>query len=181
MRRFANRIEAGRELVPRLAKYKNDKKAIVVGLPRGGMVTAAEVAKGLGLPLSFVIVKKVGAPENPEFAVGAITKGPEIEARENLYNRVQPSVNLKGKVVIVVDDGVATGTTMLTAVRLVKKKGAVKVVVAVPVAPPDSLVEIRREADEVVCAQEDPNLTAVGNYYEQFPQVEDEEVVKIMS
>ena len=192
MARFEDRISAAGELLPGLQKY-TDSNAVVVGLPRGGVVTASFLAKKLKLPLDFIIVKKVGAPGNSELAVGAVTesdqeysddefeqKRKEALERGRLYRKNYPAKSLKDKVVILADDGVATGATMLAAIGVVKRKGAKRVVVAIPVASTDAAGKIKSLSDEFVCLMADPDMSAVGEYYNSFPQVEDGEVLAIL-
>lgn len=205
---FKNRHDAGMKLVPRLASYRGDPKALVLGLPRGGVVTAYEVAQGLGLPLDVTCPRKIGAPFNPELGIGAITETGETylnedlirrlgvpqeyihremgkerakaEARIALFRKGKPPLNVKGKTVIIVDDGLATGATMKAAIQSVKKGGAGKIVVAIPVSPPDTLNEMMRLADEVVCLEAPLFFGAVGEFYADFSQIEDDEVVALL-
>ena len=205
---FKDRQEAGYKLISKLQKYKNKADVIVLGLPRGGIVTAFEIAKGLNLPLDLVVTRKIGAPDNPEFAVGAITeKGEgifneatisiygisqryidkeikkekkEAERRLRVYRENRPPLNLQGKIAILVDDGVATGLTLRAAIKSVKIKNAKKIVVAVPVIAQDSLEKIENEVDEVVCLDSPLYLSAIGSFYESFTQTEDEEVIELM-
>lgn len=200
---FTDRKDGGRQLAERLKDYK-DKDVVVLALPRGGIVTAAEVARYLRAPLGLALVRKIGHPEYSEYAIGAIAEGEEpvynegelstvddewldreeaaarelIERRRHLYygeEFEEPVV--KDKLVILVDDGMATGYTMNAAVKLVQNRGAKEVIVAVPVASRDSVDMLEGVADEVIVL-EDPDsfMQAVGAHYEDFNQVEDEEV-----
>lgn len=206
--RFKNRSEAGCELLLKLLKYKNDPNVVVVGLLRGGIVTAAEIARGLSLPLGFLVVKKLGAPGDPELAVGAVTdnggvyldddfiertnidrksvdceierKKEEARRKYDLFSERVGNVDFKGKTVILVDDGIATGATMVAAVRSMGRHGARKVVVASPVGICSSVDVFRKEADEVVCLEEKLELGSVGEYYDEFPEVSDEEAIAIL-
>jgi putative phosphoribosyl transferase len=206
---FQDRHDAGKQLVHLLAKYKNRPQAIVLGLPRGGVVTAYEVAKGLQLPLDVTCPRKIGAPFNQELAIGAITETgegvfnedlitrleiPEIyishaieiekkqaQRRVNLYRKNRPNLSLEGKTVILVDDGLATGATMKAAIKSVKVAGADKIVVAVPISPPDTFQEIKEEVDEAFCLDTPIFFQAVGQFYEDFSQTEDEEVIELLS
>ncbi len=206
---FTNRRDAGEKLVPELVKYRNDPNAVVIGLPRGGVVTAFEVARGLHLPLDVVCPRKVGAPFNPELAIGAITETGEgvfqhdliahlgisqkyieeevekekkvAQRRLALFRKNRPKVSLKGKTVIIVDDGLATGATMQAAIKSVKKEMAEKIVVAVPVSPPDIYEKIQEEVDEIVVLDTPALFAAVGQFYVDFAGTEDEEVVELLS
>lgn len=207
--RFRDRSHAGQELVPKLSQYRNDPNAIVIGLPRGGVVTAYEVAKGLQLPLDVVCPRKIGAPQNPELAIGAITETGEgifdqslitylnvsedyiekevekekmqAQRRLKLFRKSRPKICLEGKTVIIVDDGLATGATMKAAIKSVKSEGAEKIVVAVPVSPVDTYKEIQQEVDEIVAIGTPPYFSAVGQFYEDFASTEDEEVVALLN
>ena len=205
---FRDRYEAGRKLVPALKKYENQKDAIVIGLPRGGVVTAYEVARHLHLPLDIVCPRKVGSPYNPELAIGAVThtgacffnddiirqlevskdymarevaKEKKVsEQRQQTYRKGRPPLDIKGKIVILVDDGLATGATMKAAIQWVRSEKANQVVVAVPVSPPETLVEVEAMADDVVCLYAPPFFQAVGQFYENFSQTTDEEVLQLL-
>lgn len=206
---FKDRYDAGEKLSLALKEYQNAENTIVIGLPRGGVATAYEVATRLELPLDIVCPRKIGAPANPEFAVGAITETgdhflnesviksldipkDELSAiieneREVAKNRLKdlreglPKRKLKGKVVIVVDDGLATGSTMKAALITAKKEGAEKIVAAVPVAPADSLEKIQELADEVICLETPPFFQAVSNFYDDFASTSDEEVKQLLT
>lgn len=205
---FRDRVDAGKQLAAALQKYKNSKDTVVVGLPRGGVVLAYEVAKDLQLPLDIICPRKIGAPGNPEFAIGAVTEtGQHIldpanvsesgashayllaqierekeiaQKRLSMFRQGRPPRVLKGKIVILIDDGLATGLTMKAAILSVKQEAAQKVVVAVPVSPVETLAEIRQEADEVVCLSTPAFFMAVGQFYEEFNQVDDNEVIALM-
>lgn len=206
--KFTDRAEAGKKLVPLLKKYHKALDAVVIGLPRGGVVPAYEVAHALALPLDVVSPRKLGAPDNPELALGAITESGEgyfnrhlihalavsdeylrstieselLKARQRLelYRRCHPKIPLKGKIAIVVDDGLATGATMKAAVQALRVEGATKIVVAVPVAPQDTLDELAGLADEAVCLYTPEFFQAVGQFYQEFRQVENEEVIALL-
>ncbi len=206
--KYKNRFDAGQKLVPLLKKYKKLPNAIVLGLPRGGVVTAAAVAKGLELPLDVTCPRKLGAPFNPELAIGAVTESgegvfntglieqlgipegylqKEIDAetkqakrRVMLYRQGRPPLDLEGKTVIIVDDGLATGATMKAAIKSVQNAGADQIIVAVPVAPQDTVDEIKTEVEEVVCPYTPPFFQAVGQFYENFDQTEDEDVIALL-
>ena len=203
---FRDRFEAGELLADKLLAYKNDPNTLVVALPRGGVPVAAVIAKRLHLPLDIFFVKKIPSPYNPEAAIGAITENkdefineraimmlnvsrPYIEEQEQallqkmrqkraLYNK--PRIPVEGKRVILVDDGVATGASMYLAAKALKKEGASEVVIAVPVAPPDSIALLREAADEVVVLDIPADFMAVGQFYQDFHQLEDEEVMELL-
>lgn len=205
---FHDRTQAGEMLAADLQGYKNAKDTVVLGLPRGGVVTAAVVASALHLPLDITCPRKIGAPFNPEFAIGAVTETgsaifnrdvisrlgiPEeylkhevvketknAQQRLSVFRRKMGKRVLEDKTVILIDDGLATGSTMEAAIESVKNEGASRVVVAVPVSPPDTLDKMRTLADEVVCLFAPSNFYAVGQFYERFDQVEDDEVLEIL-
>lgn len=205
---FRDRVEAGQKLAEALGKYKGQENAIVLFLPRGGVTLAVEVARALSLPMDLVVPRKIGVPMNPEYAIGAITEDGkgifnegvisklgieqkqlnEIVAREKkeaarrlrIYRGDRPPLDLADKTVILIDDGIATGLTMQAAIKSVRAKGAAKIIVAVPVAARDSLEKIKQEVDEVICLDTPRFFGAVGAFYEEFGQVEDEEVVRRM-
>jgi putative phosphoribosyl transferase len=201
--RFHDRHHAGRRLAALLGDLR-EARPLVVGIPRGGAPVAAEVASALGAPLDVAVVRKIGAPQNPELAIGALAEGgvhvlgtrivralglsgaelqtliarADRELRENTrrYRGERAPVELTARTVIVVDDGLATGSSALAAVRSLRKRGAERVVLAVPVAAPQSLVALRGEADEVVCVEAPEDLWAVGHWYEDFRPTTDQEV-----
>ena len=208
-RTFSNRTEAGRLLAEKLVKYAGRTDVIVLGLPRGGVPVAYEVAKRLGVPLDVFIVRKLGVPGFEELAVGAIASGgvrvlnedvlralpnadetiesitaretAELERREHSYRDGRPAPELRGRVAILVDDGLATGATMRAAVKALRHRGAAKIVVAVPVGPPDTCREFEEEADETICASVPEFFQAVGQYYEDFSQTSDDEVRELLA
>lgn len=202
---FKNRQDAGQKLAETLQNYKNAPNTIVLALPRGGVVVGYEIAKALNLPLDIVVPRKIGAPGNPEYAIGAIAEtGDAIlseeevryvkkewlkqameeekkEAQRRLITyRPGPPPDLKNKTVILVDDGVATGFTMRAAVASIKARQPAKIIVAVPHGAQDSLEKIKSEADEVVCLYSPAAYWAVGAHYEEFPQTSDEEVIELL-
>lgn len=203
---FRDRREAGKKLAEALKKYDCDNNAVVLGLPRGGIVVASEVARALALPLDIVVPRKIGAESNPEYAIGAITETGEAvwnegerraaraeylneaiakEQREalrrlKLYRGSRPPRNIKKKTVILIDDGVATGLTVRAAVKTLRAEQPEKIIIAVPHGAADSLAALAREADEVVALDIPEYYSAVGQWYESFPQVADEEVVTIL-
>ena len=208
-RAFPNRTEAGRLLAKKLVKYAGRDDVIVLGLPRGGVPVAFEVAQRLGAPLDVFIVRKLGVPGFEELAVGAIASGGvrvlnedvmralpnadeliesvteretvELDRREQTYRNGRAAPELRDRIVILVDDGLATGATMRAAVKALRQRGATKIVVAVPVGPPDTCKEFEDEADEVVCASAPEFFQAVGQYYEDFSQTSDEEVRELLT
>ncbi|MGH2682566.1 MAG: phosphoribosyltransferase [Actinomycetota bacterium] len=203
---FVDRQQAGRQLAEALADLKGED-VVVLGIPRGGVVVAAEVARAHGWPLDPVIPRKIRAPGNPELGLGAIAPGvrvldhrmlemlgvsesylereiaeeeQEIERRSDAYRRGRPAVDVKGKVAVVVDDGIATGGTATAAVRWAKAQGASQVILAVPVAPAEGVRNLSNETDEVVCLETPEPFYAVGQWYQEFPQTSDEEVVQLL-
>ena len=202
---FADRIDAGRQLAQALARFADAPDAVVLGVPRGGVVVAAEVARALRLPLDVVVASKVGAPGNPEYAVGAVAPdgiatpnergGYAAEDLRELADPVQAKIarrldafrggrselDVAGKTVIVIDDGIATGLTMRAAVEYLRRRGAGRVIVAVPVAASDSKRMLERSADEVIALDAPRDFWAVGQFYRHFAQTEDAEVVRLLS
>lgn len=203
---FRDRQEAGRKLAEELARL-HLADPVVLALPRGGVPVAKEIAEALKAPLDIIIVRKVGAPGNAELAVAAIVEGnppdivlnreiveayslddaelrslvdrefPELERRRLVYSGARRPLSTAGKTVILVDDGAATGTTMKVAIRALKRRSPREVVVALPVAPPDTLAELASEADRIVCLSRPGRFLALGYHYRDFPQLTDEEVV----
>lgn len=207
-RAFPNRTEAGRQLAQELQKYAGRNDVIVLGLPRGGVPVANEVAKRLCAPLDVFIVRKLGVPGFEELAAGAIASGgvrvlnedviraiphadealevvtaretAELKRREQIYREGRPAPELRNRIAILVDDGLATGATMRAAVKALRQCGAAKIVVAVPVGPPDTCHEIEEQADETVCLNTPEFFQAVGQYYEDFSQTTDEDVRELL-
>src|SRR5689334_8911403 len=208
-RAFSNRAEAGRQLAEKLETYGGREDVIVLGLPRGGVPVAYEVAKRLNAPLDLFIVRKLGVPGFEELAAGAIASGgvrvlnqdvvraipyateaiealteketAELQRREQIYREGRFPPALRDKIAILVDDGLATGATMRAAVKALRQQGAAKIVVAVPVGPPDTCKEFEDVADEVVCASAPEFFQAVGQYYEDFSQTSDQEVRDLLT
>jgi predicted phosphoribosyltransferase len=206
---FPNRAEAGRVLGEKLTQYAGRDDVIVLGLPRGGVPVAYEVARALRVPLDVFIVRKLGVPGFEELAVGAIASGgvrvlnedvaralpnaneiiesvtaketAEMERREQQYRDGRPAPELRNRTVILIDDGLATGATMRAAVKALRQRGAAKIVVAVPVGPPDTCREFEDVADEVICASAPEFFQAVGQYYEDFSQTSDDEVRDLLA
>jgi putative phosphoribosyl transferase len=208
-RAFPNRAEAGRQLAEKLEKYAGGDDVIVLGLPRGGVPVAYEVTKRLRAPLDVFIVRKLGVPGFEELAAGAIASGgvrvlnqdvvraipyaeaaieavtaretAELQRREQIYREGRPAPELRDKIVILVDDGLATGATMRAAVKALRQYGAAKIVMAAPVAPPDTCEELAQEADEAICLRTPPFFQAVGQYYEDFSQTSDDDVRELLT
>ena len=204
---FKNRTEAGKLLAKSLAKYKNDR-VVVLALPRGGVILGYEVAKALKSPLDVIVTRKIGHPNNPEYAICAVDekglllcnemetksvdpdwlKGEielqqkEAERRIALYRGKRKPAEIENRVVVIVDDGIATGFTMRLAVRSVKMQNPKKIIVAVPVAPAESIQELKKEgADEIIVLEPPENFTgAVGAHYMQFEQTEDSAVINLL-
>jgi putative phosphoribosyl transferase len=207
-RAFPNRIEAGRQLAGKLEKYAGRNDVIVLGLPRGGVPVANEVAQRLRVPLDVFIVRKLGVPGFEELAAGAIASGgvrvlnedvmraiphadqaievltaretTELHRREQIYRQGRPPPELRDRIAILVDDGLATGATMRAAVKALRQRGAAKIVVAVPVGPADTCHEIEEQADETICLSTPEFFQAVGQYYEDFSQTTDEDVRELL-
>lgn len=213
-KRFRNRAQAGRLLAKRLAAYAHrpgtpEAGAIVLALPRGGVPVAYAVATALGLELDLLLVRKLGLPYQPEFAIGAVGSSgvqvlqpgvpglmgvtqeqvdaitarelAEIERRARLYRGGRPEPALAQRPVIIVDDGIATGSTMEAAVKVARQRRAARVIVAVPVAPPDTLGRLEPQVDELVCLTAPLRFRAVSQWYDAFDQTSDEEVQDLLA
>jgi putative phosphoribosyl transferase len=206
---YSDRREAGRVLADALSAYHDTDNLLVLALPRGGVPVAWEVAAALGAPLDVFVVRKLGAPRWEELAVGALASGglvvlnddvvrslrisdeqlaavveketAELTRRENAYRGGRPPIELAGKKVILVDDGIATGASMLAAVRAVRAAGPAKIVVAVPVAPPTAYHQLSEAADDVVCVAVPASFLAVGEHYRDFSQTSDDEVRDLLA
>jgi len=206
---YTNRQAAGVALAQALQRRALEGPLIVLGLPRGGVPVAFEVAKALRTPLDVMVVRKVGLPGHEELAIGAVASGGvvvqeahadalgdfgdrsfeelaaaqrrELERREHRYRAGRPALDLKDRTVVLVDDGIATGSTMTAAVRAARRAGAGRIVVAAPVAAPDALERVEREADEVIALHAPYGFMAVGEWYVDFGQTEDEEVVDLLA
>jgi predicted phosphoribosyltransferase len=205
---FRDRQDAGRRLAEKLRGYAGTD-AIVLALPRGGVPVAAEVAARLGVPLDVFMVRKLGVPGHTELAMGAIASGgvrvmnedvvrglgipqnvvetvaqgeaAELERREVAYRGAQPPVDVRGRTVILIDDGLATGATMRAAVQALRARNAARIVVAVPVGAPETCHMLAAEADEIICAVAPEPFLAVGYWYENFAQTTDKEVQSLLS
>ncbi|HEY1432865.1 MAG TPA: phosphoribosyltransferase family protein [Stellaceae bacterium] len=208
--KFADRPAAGRLLATKLA-HLQDRQPVVLALPRGGVAVGFEIAQVLGAPLDIVLVRKIGVPWQPELALGAVTDGAspetfidedlakalgipesyvqeetarrleEIERRRKSYCAGRPPLDVTGRTAIVVDDGIATGATMRVALRAVRRRNPAHLVLAVPVAPPETLAEFHKEADETICLEAPDMLGAIGFYYRDFHQMSDAEVTGLLA
>ena len=206
---FRDRREAGRQLAGRLRRYRDQPRTVVLGLPRGGVVPAVEIAAALRLPLDVIIARKIGAPGNPEFAIGAIAEGgdaylneeglalsgasreyvadeirhqrDEIARRQERF-RDGRALSLPDKpTIILVDDGIATGSTAVAAIRALRHQRVARLVLAIPVAPPDTIAMLRDMVDELVVLSTPLLFWAVGAFYEDFQQVSDDEVCQLLA
>jgi predicted phosphoribosyltransferase len=201
---FADRSAAGRELAGAVLKLKLRPPVLVLGLPRGGVPVAYEVARALHAPLDVLVVRKIGMPGQPELAIGAIASGDvivreadmagldipfeqiakrervELERREQAYRAGLPPLDLPGRAVVLVDDGLATGATMVAAVRAARKAGAASVVVAAPVASDSAVALVGAEADQLAILEIPPFLLSIGAWYANFEQIEDAEVCALL-
>jgi putative phosphoribosyl transferase len=207
---FKDRVDAGRKLAVLLAGYRG-QKPVILALPRGGVPVAAEVATVLAAPLDLILVRKIGVPFQPELAMGAVVDGgaptivrnesiirlagvseeefkavcdrelAEIDRRRRRYLGDRDPVDVNGRTTIVIDDGIATGATTRAALQATRVRGPKKLVLAVPVAPTESLDEMRQEADDVVCLEDHEDFGAIGYYYANFRQISDEEVIETLA
>jgi putative phosphoribosyl transferase len=208
--KFINRGEAGRRLADKLVHLK-DRQPVVLALPRGGVAVGFEIAQALDAPLDIVLVRKIGVPWQPELALGAVTDGAshetfidrdlaanldvpdsyikeetarqleEIERGRKSYCEGRPAPEIAGRTAIIVDDGIATGATMRVALQAVRRRGPARLVLAVPVAPPDTLAALLESADEAVCLETPIELGAIGFYYRDFHQMSDREVTDLLA
>jgi putative phosphoribosyl transferase len=203
---FADRRDAGHRLAAALVHLR-DQHPFVLAVPRGGVVVAREVADALHAPIDVIVPRKLRAPFNPELAIGAVAEGgavyveeeiaygasqsyldaevaaqrQEIARRVEAYRGGRPLPRLDGRTAVVVDDGIATGATLVAALRAARGLGPARLVAAVPVAPPEAVARLAREADEVVCLAAPEAFHAVGQFYDDFRQVEDEEVIALLA
>lgn len=204
---FYDRIDAGEKLAKKLVKYR-PSHPIILGMPRGGVVVAYAIARALQAPLDIIVARKLGAPDQPEFAIGAIapndivvwneealsyinlnetikqqliaTEQKEMQRRLKIYRGNLVPLSLQDKVVIIVDDGIATGQSALAAIKSVRKMKPKKIILAVGVAAADSLTLLQSEVDELICLATPEPFYAVGEWYENFAQVEDQEVIELL-
>ncbi len=203
---FRDRVDAGAQLAEKLGRYRGSSDAVVLGIPRGGLVVAAEAARRLRLPLDVVLTKKIGHPLQPEYAIGVVDLEGEVldedvvrrdgidaaylraeiekiravlRGREALYRQGRPPLPISGKTALVVDDGVATGNTIVAAIRLLRRRGAARIVAAVPVASRGSLEALASLADETVSVLVPEELFAIGEFYDDFGQLDDAEALSL--
>jgi putative phosphoribosyl transferase len=206
---FPNRIEAGRQLASRLGKYADREDVIVLGVPRGGVPIAFEVATALNLALDVFVLRKLGVPGQEELAFGAISRGgvrvldreivvaaglsdltiefvtkaesAELARREQLYRGGRPPLDVRGKTVILVDDGIATGSSLRAGVRALRQMQPAAIVIAAPVAPRSTVDQLTHEVDDVICVAIPERFRGVGQFYDDFSQVSDEEVNELLA
>lgn len=202
---FEDRFDAAAQLALPLKEYNNSPNAVIIALPRGGLQLGSVLARALHLPLDIILTKKIGYPGNPEYAIGAVSLEhsiispdfsyvPELQSyikqqikdirqllhdRNVLYRGNKPPLKLTNKIVIVVDDGAATGNTLMATLALIKQDGPEKVVVALPVASAQALKRLREEADEVICLHTPSLFFSVGQFYKHFDQVDDQEAIRL--
>jgi len=205
---FLNRADAGRRLAKELSAYADRSDVVVLGIPRGGVVVAFEIAKALHVPLDIFVSRKLGVPGQEELAFGAVSSGAvrildqeivsalaisekqieecsqaargELERRERLYRGSRPPLAVEGRTVILVDDGIATGSSMRAAIQALRQLKPARLAVAVPVAPQATWTRLKREVDDLVCVQTPKYFYAIGQFYEDFSQVDDEEVSALL-
>jgi putative phosphoribosyl transferase len=209
---FVNREDAGRQLAERLRSLKDEhpEGVVVLGLPRGGVVVAAQLAEALGVPLDVLVVRKLGAPGQPELAIGAVTDGArpqkifnervirmlgvgndyleheierqlaEVRRRQDLYRGGRSGEPLEGRCAVVVDDGIATGATVRAGIQALRQSTVANIVLAVPVAPPETASDLADEVDELVCLMTPAGFMAVGAFYADFAQTSDDEVIALL-
>lgn len=204
---FQDRFSAAKELSKKMKEYKNSNDTIILAIPRGGIATGYILAKELNIPLDIILTKKIGLQGNKEYAVGAVSLKSYIvddalmksgmiskEYIEDEVNKIRELLkkrykdykgdkkpyDIKGKIVILTDDGIATGRTILAAIDLLKGEGAKKIVIAVPVGPPDTIKKLEKEVDQVVCILMPEQFLSIGRFYNDFKQVEDEEAIKML-
>jgi putative phosphoribosyl transferase len=205
---FRDRREAGRELAGRLQKYAGRHDLLVLGVPRGGLPVAIEVASALKTPLDIFVSRKLGVPGQEELAFGAIASGgtrildedivnavgiseaeieriaaretQELERREQVFRVGRPPLDVEGKTVVLVDDGIATGSSIRVAIAALRQMRTAEIVVAAPVVPLSTCERLRREADDVVCVHTPKSFYAIGEFYDDFSQVTDEEVIELL-
>ena len=207
--RFRNRTEAGKLLASKLIQYANRPDVLVLGIPRGGVPVAFEVATSLNAPLDICLVRKLGVPGNKELAMGAIAAGgfevlnedlldwlrisghtiaevgerelQELQRRDRIYRGERPLPNIHDLIIILVDDGLATGSTMRAAIGVLKHQQPQRLIIAIPVAPIDTCNELRAEVDEMVCLMTPKHFSGIGRWYEDFTQTTDEQVCELLN
>jgi predicted phosphoribosyltransferase len=202
---FADRYDAGHQLATVLAEYRGRKDVLLLAIPRGALQIGQVLHDELHAPLDIIVTKKIGHPMSEEYAIGAVGPGGEyfvsegavdvspeyieserkrlgsvVEEKYLRYRGKRPRPDIGGKTVIIVDDGIATGSTVIAAIHVIRKQKPAKIVVAVPVAPADGLAKVKAEADEVICLLVPEDFYAIGQFYDDFPQVEDEEAMAIL-
>ncbi len=205
---FQDRKEAGCKLADKLAKYTDEKNIIVLALPRGGVAIGAEIAKRIGAPLDVIMTRKIRFPGEPEFAIGAIAENGKVALNDRIvksYNILQSYLDeeicrqkaeierrliayrggekltfIKDKIIILVDDGVATGFTIIAAINALKDEGVKKLIVAVPVSPQDTFLKLKGLVDEIICLETPEVFLAIGDFYYDFEQLTDEEVMQLI-
>ncbi len=202
---FRDRHDAGEQLAKALARYKGKKDVLILAIPRGALQIGEVLHEELKTPLDIIVTKKIGHPMSEEYAIGAV--GPDgeyvisegavdvspeyiigerkrleavVEEKYRRYRGDRPKPDVRGKTVILVDDGIATGSTLIAAIHVIRKQKPAKIVVAVPVAPAEGLAKVKAQADEVICLLVPPDFYAIGQFYDSFPQVEDEEAIAIL-
>jgi predicted phosphoribosyltransferase len=206
---FYDRLDASQQLAKKLIEYKNNKNCIILGITRGGAVVGKEVAKILNIDFDILITKKISPPNNTEFAIGAVTESDEFILDEEqigttnitpdyldeeiakkrevivelskLYRKNQSIKNINNKIVIIIDDGIATGYTMLVAIQFAKKHGAEQIIIATPVISQDSFSKIKNNADSIIYISLPNEFFSVGQFYDQFDQISDDEVSKLLN
>lgn len=205
---FHDRADAGRRLAGKLQRYKSARDVLVVALPRGGVPVASEVSRALGVPLDILVVRKLGVPGNEEYAMGAIASGGirilnehairtlgirpetidavafrerrELDRREKAFRRGRAPLDVRGKTVLLVDDGVATGCTLRAAIHALRQRGAKRIIAAVPTGSQETMARMRADVDEWVALIAPRRFVSVGEWYASFPQVGDEEVMSLL-
>ena len=206
---FRDRVDAGQKLAARLTEYAGRPDVLVLALPRGGVPVGAEVARALGVPLDVFLVRKLGVPGHAELAMGAIAAGGlqvlsealirdlglppslvqqvaarerlELDRRDRLFRGSRPPISVRGRTILLIDDGLATGSTMQAAVMALRPQGPARIVVAAPVGARETCERLLRIADDVVCLEMPEPFTAVGLWYERFDQTSDEEVTRLLA
>jgi putative phosphoribosyl transferase len=206
---FRDRRDAGQLLAERLSALKDDRSVIVLGIPRGGVVVAAEIARALNAPLDIFIAHKIGAPFNPELAIGALTSNgdvlldeelidelrlrqdeiarevesqrAEVGRRLEMFRKKRPPLEVAGKTVVLVDDGIATGSTVRASLRALRKQTPARLILAIPVGPAEIVARLVRECDEAIVLETPEPFWAVGRFYLRFEQTQDEEVVALLN
>lgn len=199
MKIVKDRQSAGKLLANHLKQYKDQINVLILAIPRGGVVVAKEIAKELRLPLDIIVTRKIGHPNQPELALGAVDPDgeiigefgevremvkneiEEIKRRESLYRQGKEALNVEGKIVILVDDGIATGATTLAAIKYLKRHDAGKIIMAVPVASQEAHDQLKNEVDEMIILETPENFAAVGQFYQEFLPVSDDMVIQLLN